>query len=109
MELGAFQRRITRAVSNDKCRGIVCAIQPNKPIIRNSLEDVMGVAKKFKELELYTFLINPPHGEKSADRSTTDLVNRRLKSFGMKALRLDGNRFPFQNAKKIENTTNLIG
>lgn len=109
MELYKFRNRIQRAVRNNKCRGIVCAIQPTYPTKRNSLEDILGEATKFTELEPYAFLINPGHGMNAQVYRATAEVTNRLKPFGVELHRLDGNRFPLQNAREIDAVTSLNG
>ncbi len=107
--LAEFKRRIRSAANKKGCRGIVCAIQPNKPRIRICLEDIYQAVTTVGGLKPYAYLINPSHREGAASTSLTAEVTQRLQASNVMPHLLNGNRFPFQNATIIEKATNLNG
>jgi len=109
IDLADFKHRIRAAKNQKGCRGIVCAIQPNRPRVRISLEDVYKVVKATNGLRAFAFFINPGHGARSASSDLTADVTQRLQNFRTKPHLLNGNRFPYQNATAIEKATNLNG
>jgi hypothetical protein len=105
LSLGALRAILRRAAADRRCNGVVCALQPSRPRIRLSLEDVLleALAHRFA---IHAFVLDPEHTGHSGRMAT---MQKRLPPAGRPPRRLDARRFAHQSAVAINARTQIVG
>ena len=101
----AFIDILTQVIQRDNCRGLVMAIRPTRPRKNPSLENIIHEVQNRNAFESYLFVLEPSRNEL---RPIFDDINRRLIDTGLVAQRLDGRRFAFLNAQRINQESQLF-
>lgn len=107
-ERNEFQNILTQVGQDKKCRGLVMAIQPSRPRIKLSLEDIIQEVQNTNSFEPYLFILEPIYSQPPEAQSISTDVNRRLRNTGLVPQVLDGRRFAFLNARNINQTSQMF-
>jgi ABC-type branched-subunit amino acid transport system ATPase component len=97
MTLTELQKILKTAARNASCNGVVCALQPTKPTVRLSMEDVLQEARS-NGLKVYAYILDPEYFGRTGQAAA---IAARVQAIGMKTQVLDGRRFAQQNAATI--------
>ncbi|MBN2314354.1 MAG: 50S ribosome-binding GTPase [Sedimentisphaerales bacterium] len=107
-EVKAFRKILNQLLQNDNCRGLVMAIQPTRPRLRLSLEDIIQEVLNRDVFESYLFVLEPGRNDPPDGRGILAEVNQRLRNTPLRAQQLDGRRFAFLNARHINQASQLF-
>lgn len=104
-------KQVLKKANDPKCRGVIIAIQPNKPRDKISMEEICQLATEIG-YKLYGYALDPPYKEK-ADNDSKQAnieadVKARLKGLGVTIKTLDARKFPLENAMIIQKETKLV-
>lgn len=97
-------RNVMNMVANSRlARGVVIALQPNRPSRRQSIEDIFRMAKAYR-FNFRVFVIETPYQRNSRGTDPTE-IEQRLTAVGVsvRAQPLDARRFAHINAAAIRN------
>ncbi len=103
LSLANLQTILSKAASNADCNGVVCALQPNNPRKRLSMEDVLKEAKKYR-FQVHAYILDPGY---SGINGQKNQVSQRLAIAGFSSCVLDGQRFAQINAETINSCTHI--
>jgi len=109
-DLDAFQIILNRVIQEENCLGLVMAIQPNRPKVRPSLEDIIREVHNTEFFESFLFVLQPGRNDPPEAQQIETEINRRLRDTGivLSAQGLDGRRFAFLNAQDINQLSQLF-
>jgi hypothetical protein len=98
----ALENILATAAARDNCRGVVMPIQPNKPHVRLSMEQIVDAALR-EQFQVSAFVIDP-----GRDAGASRLVERRLRGSSITPITLDGRRFSLLNARLINDASHIV-
>lgn len=87
--------------------GAIVALQPNRPYIRMSIEQVFELVDAVGGLRPFAFVIDPGYQGDSTQNLTADVRSRVREYVADEIQRLDGRQFAFLNAEVIRRTAGL--
>lgn len=102
-DIAELQRILDKVASRDGCSGIVMAIQPSRPSVRLSMEDILSEVQ-LRKFKIHAYVLDP--GRASNSVPLVD-VNQRLQGLAIVAEPLDGRRFSHLNASIINAATQI--
>ncbi len=104
-----FTKNLKKAMSDKKCRGVICSIQATAARKKMTMERTLELAQK-AGFRLHLYTMDPPR-EASQKKRTPDVtaaVEERIAPFGLKIKKLNGLVFPVKNAQSIIKDTKII-
>ena len=103
---------LRQVLENDRCTGIVIAIQPSNPQKKNrdvardvSIEGIFRAVQEFQRFEIFAFILDPTW---QAQNGNVERVRPRLAAFGIEPRQLDARRFSHFNATIIQNESGIL-
>ncbi len=103
LALADLRTLLRTAAGTATCRGVVCALQPNAPTKRLSMEQVLREAAS-QGFIIHTYVLDPGY---SGATGRAGIVTTRIQNAGFYSQVLDGQRFAHINAATINAQTNI--
>jgi hypothetical protein len=103
MLLQDLRKILKKAASMANCNGVVCALQPTRPTVRLSMEDVLQEAGRHR-FQVYAYILDP---EYSGGAGGAAAIANRVQAAGFASQVLDGRCFAQMNAAIINGQTSI--
>lgn len=103
LSLADLRKILKKASTSAICNGVVCALQPNFPTSRLSMERVLQEAAAYG-FRIHAYILDPAYSGTSGHAAT---VAARVASVGSTSRLLDGRRFSQINAATINRHTRI--
>ena len=103
MLLQDLRKILKTATTMANCNGVVCALQPTRPTVRLSMEDVLQEARSHR-FRVYAYILDP---EYSGGTGHAAAIANRVQAAGFASQVLDGRRFAQMNAATINRQTRI--
>ena len=103
MTLLELRKILKTATASNACNGVVCAVQPTRPTVRLSMEDILREAKA-QGFKIHAYILDP---EYSGGTGQSAAIASRIQAAGFASQILDGRRFAQQNAAVINAQTKI--
>lgn len=108
LSLDEFIDILNKVLNDNKCLGIVMAIQPSKPRVRIKIESIYIEVNKRNKFSIYAFVIDPSRNNGATSQNIVNGVAGRISAIKVNPISLNGNTFAFLNADKIRKATNIF-
>lgn len=102
-----LRRALEEIRSDVNNMGAVVALQPNRPHVRMSIEQVFEVVSAIGGFRPVAFVLDPGYENGGSRNLTADVRNRIGQSVGDQLHQLDGRRFALLNAEVVRRTAGL--